>query len=109
MDLPVLIEPRPDRSGFTARLVGPFEISAEGGTADEAHRQVAMMLERRLQQGAELRSVSVTASKCAVPPSGWLPNDEITQDWLGHIQRYREEIDRAESQVVDDPNEGKSP
>jgi hypothetical protein len=91
VELPVVIEPLPDRSGFTARLAAPLELSATAATAEEAHRQLAALLQGRLQQGIELRTLTVP-----VAAGEWLPDDELTREWLGRVRRYREECDSAD-------------
>jgi hypothetical protein len=59
MELPVLIERLPDRDRYTARLGEPFNLTVEAATADEAQDRLTDALRRRLQQGAELRSIAV--------------------------------------------------
>jgi hypothetical protein len=96
MQLPIVIEPLPDRSGFTAHLATPFALSATAATAEEAHRQLAELVQRRLQQGMELRTLSVPVGGVGGANGGWLPDDELTQDWLQQVQQYREECDAAD-------------
>ena len=96
MELPVVIEPLPDRSGFTAHLAAPFDLSAEAATAEEAHRQLAALLQRRLQQGMQLRALTVPVTAAGAPEGGWLPDDELTRDWLQQVQHYRAECDAAD-------------
>ena len=93
MELPVVIEPLPDRRGFTAYLAGPLQLSAQADTADEAHRQLAALLERRIKEGLQLRALSVPATATRGSEAGWLPDDELTRDWLQHMQAYRDECD----------------
>ena len=94
MELPVVIEPLPDGSGFTAHLAAPFDQSAAADTAEEAHRQLAALLQRRLQQGMELRTLDVPTTRTA--EGSWLPDDELTQDWIQLMQQYRAECDAAD-------------
>ncbi len=100
MQLPVVIEPAPDRSGFTARLAAPFELSASAPTAEEAHCALAVLLQRRLQQGMELRTLNVPAPANG-GGGGWLPDDELTGDWLRTVQEYRAECDAADRARLD--------
>jgi hypothetical protein len=90
MELPILIEPLPNQAGFTARLMAPIELSAEGATADEAHERLAEMLREKLANGLQIRTL-----KLATPllRAGWLPDDELTQEWRQHMQAYRDECD----------------
>src|SRR5262249_35198952 len=59
MELPVAIERSPDGIGFTARLATPIELSAQAPTADEAHELLVKLLAERLEQGIEIRSLTV--------------------------------------------------
>ncbi len=56
MELPVVIEPLADGSGVNAQLGGPFHLSAAAATPEEAIRQLAVLLQHRLQLGMELRT-----------------------------------------------------
>jgi hypothetical protein len=96
MELPVLIEHLPDATGYTARLGEPFNLSVEAATADEALGRLLDALRRRLQQGAELRSITVPLAAAAVPKGGWLPQDDLTREWLRAVQQFRDECDEAD-------------
>jgi hypothetical protein len=108
MKLPIVIEPLPDGSGFTAHLAAPFDLSAAGATAEEAQRQLAALLQRRLQQGMELRTLAVPITGAA--DGGWLPDDELTRDWIQLMQQYRAECDAADrARLESAPEEEESP
>src|SRR5438132_43576 len=96
MELPVVIEPLPDRSGFTAHLAAPFPLSATAATAEEAHRQLAALLQHQMQQGLEFRTLTVPVAAGGASEGGWLPDDELTRDWLQLVQQYRTECDTAD-------------
>jgi hypothetical protein len=96
VQLPVVIEPLPDGRGFTAYLAAPFDLSAAAATAEEAQRQLAALLQQRLQQGMELRTLTVPVTAAGGAQAGWLPDDELTRDWLQHMQQYRLECDAAD-------------
>jgi hypothetical protein len=98
VELPVVIEPLPEGRGFTAHLGAPFNLSAEAATADEAHHRVAALLHRRIQQGLELRALTVPAKVERGAGPGWLPDDELTRDWLQLVQQYRSECDATDRQ-----------
>lgn len=99
MELPVIIEQLPEQRGYTARLTTPFSLSAEAATAEQAHQELAKMLEDRLLQGTELRSLTVPTSH-----GGWLPDDELTREWLHHIREYRAECDAADQKGASGDN-----
>lgn len=87
-----MIQPLPDRTGFTARLAAPFDVSATGATSEEAYQELAHMVQQRLQSGMELRALPLPAKA----DSGWLPPDELTQEWLEHVKQYRAERDATD-------------
>src|SRR5581483_5029979 len=105
VELPVLIERLPDGNRCVARLGEPFNLTVEAPTADEAQRRLADALRQRLQQGAQLRSISVPSAA----PGGWLPDDELTQEWLRAVQQFRDECDEADQRRLSDgPSPGKA-
>lgn len=109
MELPVVIEPLPDHSGFVAHLTAPFDLSAEAATAEDAHRQLAALLQHRLQQGVERRTLTVPVAAAAGSEGGWLPDDELTRDWLDLVQQYRSECDAADHETLGNaPDQGKT-
>jgi len=101
MELPVVIQPLPDRSGFTAYLAAPLHLSATAATAEEAHRELAALLLRQLQQGMELRTLTLPVAAPSGLGGGWLPDDELTGDWLQLVQQYRAECDAADRQRLE--------
>ena len=110
MELPVMIEPLPDRSGFTARFAAPIQLSAVGATAGEAQQQLAALLQRQLQQGMELRTLPVPSAPPEGCGGGWLPDDALTQDWLHQVEQYRAECDAADrARLETAPDAGETP
>jgi hypothetical protein len=105
VELPVVIERLPDRSGFTAHLAAPFHLSVTAATAEEALGQLAVGLQHRLQQGMELRALTVPVTATGAPQSGWLPDDELTRDWLRLVQQYRAECDAADRARLEDASD----
>ena len=103
MVLPVLIEPLPNQNGFTARFVAPIGLSAEAPTPEEAQRRLAALLNERLHQGVQLSSMTVPDAN----QGGWLPDDELTQEWLRHVEQFRKECDAADrARFQDDASQG---
>ena len=44
-----------------------------------------------------------------IPPGGWLPDDELTREWLQAIQDYRDQCDKADRErILNDSDEGKA-
>ena len=110
MEIPVVIEPLPDRSGFAAHLAAPLQLSATAATAEEAHRQLMALLQRRLQEGMQIRALTIPVSAGSGAHGGWLPDDELTRDWLQLVEQYRAECDTADRERLDNASDqGKTP
>jgi predicted RNase H-like HicB family nuclease len=110
MELPVLIERLPDGTHYSARLGEPFNLTAEGSSPDDAQHRLTDALRRRLEQGAELRSISVRPVASPPPEGGWLPNDELTREWLQAVRQFRDEADEADRRRLSDgPAEAQAP
>ena len=108
MDLPVVIVPLPNQRGFSARLAA-LDLSAEAPTADEAHARLSALLKEKLEQGMEFRVLRVWPAT-GPAPGGWLPDDELTQEWLGHIQAYRAKCDEEDRKELEEMTDrGESP
>lgn len=96
MELPVLIEKRPDGPGYRARLGEPFNLTAEAATIEEAERRLTDAVRQRLATGAELHALSLPTGPVRNPVGGWLPEDELTREWRQSIEAYRAECDAAD-------------
>ncbi len=108
MELPVLIETLADGPRYRARLGEPFNLSAEAPSAEEACREIVEQLHQRLRHGAQLQCIVVPAARTSAA-GGWLPDDELTREWLEHVRKYREECDAADRQrLLDDSADGKA-
>ena len=110
MEIPVVIEPLPDRSGFAAHLAAPLQLSAAAATAEEAQRQLVALLQRRLQEGMEIRALTIPVLPAGGAQGSWLPDDELTRDWLQLVEQYRAECDAADRERLDNASDqGKTP
>lgn len=93
MQIPVLIEPVAGNS-YRATGGGPFSVSAEGATQEEALRQLRQLIESRLPAGAVVVSLDLAA-----PAHPWLPFAGMYQDhslydeWQQAIADSRERDD----------------
>ena len=96
MELPLLIEPLPDGTGYSARLGEPFNLTAHAATPQEAYQEVANLLQSRILQATELRSIVVPSRHASLSGSGCLPDDGLTREWLQHMEQCREECDAAD-------------
>jgi hypothetical protein len=97
--LPVFVEPLSDRPGYVARLGAPSDLSAEAATPEEAVRQLTGALHRLLDAGARVFSIPLPLSP-APGGGGWLPDDDLTREWLQAIQEYRQECDEADRRRI---------
>src|SRR5262245_23997978 len=99
LQLPVLIEPLPEGKGFVARLGDPFNLSATAATEAEALLSLQEAYERKLAQGA--RVAALPARVPLFPPStGYLPDDDLTREWLDAVEEYRKACDAADRERI---------
>jgi hypothetical protein len=96
MQTTILLEPLTNRAGYRARLGEPFNIEVEAATEDEALELVNTAVQQRLQGGARLVPLSLRGLGATLPPGGWLPDDELTRDWLKAVEEYRQKCDRED-------------
>ncbi len=101
MQLPMVIERLPGGLGFTARLVAPLQIAAQASTAEEAERQLAALLQQRLQEGIELHALTVPLATTPGSEPGWLADDELTREWRQDVEAYRAECDATDRARLD--------
>ena len=80
MEIPVLIEPAD--KGFRA-IASLFQLSAEGGTRQEALARLRELIQEKMNAGAELMAL-----RLQTPDNPWLaiagthdPTDPIVQEW----------------------------
>jgi hypothetical protein len=103
MQVPVLIEPLTDRPGYVARSGGPFGLTAEAATPDEAVRQLTDSLQRRLRAGARVTAITLPEmAPIAGSVCGWLPDDDLTRDWQAAVEDYRRECDARDRSRLSD-------
>src|ERR1051325_1673292 len=101
MQLTIMIERLPNRDGYSARCAAPIDLSAEGATADEAEQRLSALLQEKLRQGVEFRTLTIGSANGRAP-GGWLPDDDLTKEWLQHIQDYRAECDARDQQELEE-------
>jgi predicted RNase H-like HicB family nuclease len=100
MELPVLIERLPDGVRYMARLGEPFNLTVEGSSPDEAQQRLSEVVLQKLQQGAQLRSLRLPSVLAAETGLGWLPDDDLTREWLQAIQEFRTACDEADHRRI---------
>ena len=99
MQVPALVEPLADRPGFRASLGEPFNLSVEADTCEEAARQLTAALEAKLAGGARLVMIRLPGAP-SLATAGWLPDDDLTRDWLQSVEEYRQECDLADRKRI---------
>jgi hypothetical protein len=107
MQLPVLIEPLPEGKGFVARLGDPFNLSATGPTAAEALLSLQAEYRHKLDEGWQVVGLPAPLVPTLPPPGGWLPDDELTREWLDHVEAFRRERDEEDRRILDAESDDK--
>jgi predicted RNase H-like HicB family nuclease len=94
MQIPVLVEPVVG-NGFVAKSGEPLPLRAEGATREEAVKNLRQLLDRRLTNGAEMKSIEIAPSE-----NPWLamagmhdPNDPEIIAWKREMAAYRHEVE----------------
>lgn len=100
LQMPVLMEPLADRPGYVAHLGAPFNLSVEAGTPEEALRELTRAIETRLQGGGHVVSLALPMRSTSAAAPGWLPDDELTKEWLEIIEERRRENDEADRRRI---------
>ena len=94
MRIPVLVEPI-SQSLFRASTGEPLKLEAEGGSRDDAIRQLRELLRLRVDGGAELVGVEVPATKHPlVSITGSFKDDPLLDEWREAVEEYREQVER---------------
>jgi hypothetical protein len=94
MDIPVLVEQLPDRR-YRARSGGPFGLSAEGGSYDEALGNLDRLMREQMAAGAKLDVVRLNsvAENPWVAGAGCLKDDPFFDDWVEAMRENRRQMD----------------
>lgn len=65
MQIPMLIEPMPG-GGFRARVGEPLNLSADGPTEAEASSRLVSLVNRELERGAKIATLTITNGKATL-------------------------------------------
>jgi hypothetical protein len=95
MTIPILIEPH--GSGFRARTGGPFDITADAPSADDAVAAVRRQLDDRVRAGAVVVPVPLPVPIPALPPILPLDENPLFDDFLKAVEEGRRERDAADA------------
>jgi hypothetical protein len=94
VEIPVLVEPSP--TGFRATTGAPLGLTADGPTADAAVAALRAAVVERLRAGAQVRTLTVTATNGSPPAGQGLADNPLFDDWLRAVEEYRERRDAEE-------------
>jgi hypothetical protein len=95
MEIPVLIEPVIG-NGYRATGAGGLSVglSAEGATAEEAIDRITEQVRMRVQSGAKLSELSITANTAPwEQDAGYLKDDPLVEPWREAMEEYRRKLD----------------
>jgi hypothetical protein len=85
MEIIVLLEPL-EGGRFRARAGEPLNLAADGATAEEATRQLGVLLDALMAHGRQITTIGVANGKAVMPAPEALRADNLYQsDWV-----YRE-------------------
>lgn len=87
MDIPVFVTPQ--GTGFLARMGSPFDLAAEGPTADAALEAVHQLLRERLRDGAAVRSIRVNDVDSIQAAALKIGQSPIYNEYLEAVEEYR--------------------
>ena len=101
MKIPILVEPIAN-NGFRATSGPPFAVSAEGATPDEAVAQLRAEIDRRVAEGAVIRSLDITTTeeKPSIWGIGMFRDDPLFDEWQAAIEEYRRKVDEEEDPLL---------
>jgi hypothetical protein len=95
VDIPMLIE-RIAGNGYRAKTGEPLAFTVEGATRTEAVTKLRGLVQQRLQTGAEVEALGVTAGAPANPWiefAGMFKDDPYFDDWQAAIAENRRKAD----------------
>lgn len=94
MQISVLVEPIAG-DGSRVRASGPFSLSAEGKTREEALQELRRLILDRLANGATLTYVQVPAEPHPLArwAGSWKPGDPFIEEWKRAVEEYRQEVE----------------
>jgi len=87
MDIPVFVTPH--GSGFQARMGSPFDLVAEGPTADAALEAVHELLRDKLKNGSTVRSIRVNDVDSILAAAAKIGQSPIFEDYVEAVEEYR--------------------
>ena len=93
MQIPILVEPVPGR-GFRASDGGPFALTAEAPTPEEAVAKLREQIDRRMTAGARVQTLDLPAPEHPWAQfAGTFKDDPLFDEWQQAIADYRRSVD----------------
>ena len=95
MEVPMVIEPV-SGNGYRAIGAGGLSVglSAQGATAAEAIDRLTDQVRMRVNAGAKLAEITVTASSAPwMQDAGYLHDDPLYEPWREAMEQYRRQLD----------------
>ena len=89
MDIPVFVTP--SETGFQARMGSPFDLTAEGPTADAALEAVHEQLREKVRNGCRIRSIQVNDVDSLLAAARAVGESPLYNDYLETLAEYRRE------------------
>lgn len=91
MDIVAVVEPFGD--GYKARCRHPVEAEATGTSRYDARQALEAALAGRVPGPFTLLPLEVTPDKPWIAAAGWLPDDDLTRQYLDAVADYRRQQD----------------
>jgi len=95
MQIPILIKPHQNGSGFRAKMGEPLSLSAEGLTRNETLQELRSMTELRLESGTEILPMEIKSGNPWLDFAGFLPDDELTREWMDILKANRKKANES--------------
>ena len=95
MEITILVEPVLG-AGFRAVSAEPLRAEAEAPTRDEAIARLRQLIQRRIEEGAEVVSLELARPAHPLAPfAGMFKDDPLLDSWKQAIEEYRSQRDSA--------------
>ena len=96
MNIPVLVEPNAS-SGFRAVCGEPLRLECNAPTREEAIQKLRELIERRIDAGAEVISLSIGAAAHPLYAfAGMLKSDPLAAPWKDAMADYRRKCEDSQ-------------
>src|SRR6476660_8876734 len=101
MRIPILIVPSESGSGYRGTLGAPFHGEAEASSPQDVQSKLTAIVRNQLRTGAQIGWIAIPEPDVAHAGAGWLPDDDLTREWLQHIADYRAQVDEEDRRRIE--------